>query len=220
MARSTAVRNWILGGAAGGVAIVALTWFFVVGPELGNANGLKQQTADAQTQNTVLQAKTNKLKEDNANLNSLTTALAQARAALPTNSGLPELTRQLSVEAAAAGVQLVSITAADPIVASGSASGAKTGTSGAAAGNIFAIPLVVVTDGSATHQQLFLTAVQKVGPRRVLVKSVAFAPSGLATTSAIDASSTMTVDLQAFVAPQSDADVATLQKLVAAARSQ
>ncbi|CAN5635120.1 hypothetical protein BH10ACT8_BH10ACT8_02890 [soil metagenome] len=217
MARSAAERNWIAGGAVGSIALAALAWFVVISPQMGTTSDLKNQTADAQSANMILQAKTNKLKADNANIDSLAAELKIARQALPTDSGLPELTVQLSRQAAATGVSVVSITAGQPSVATVAAVGAKPGTSGATAGKLFSIGITLVCEAPAVRQQQFLTAIQTIGPRRVLISAVTFTPSGKSTTSSISASSTMTVTMQAFVSPQSDAAVAALQAQAAAA---
>ncbi|MGX7680786.1 hypothetical protein ACSMXN_18015 [Jatrophihabitans sp. DSM 45814] len=216
MPRSVAERNWLLGGIAGAVVLIAVAWFFAIHPQMGKTDDLKRQTADAQSQNAVQQSRTSKLKADNANINALAAALKEARAALPTDSGLPELTRQLAAQAAASSVQVVSITAGSPAVATGAAAGAASGTSGATVGSLFSIPMTLVSDGTAVRQQQFLAALQTVGPRRVLVTAVTLAPSGTGNTSSIDAGATMTITLQAFVSPQSDAAIAALARSAAA----
>ena len=79
---------------------------------------------------------------------------------------------------------------------------------------MFAIPVTLVSTGSAVNQLAFLKAIQVDGPRRALVISTALAPASGATTASIDASSTMTTQLSVFTAPLSSTAQAQLEKLL------
>lgn len=213
-------RLWTAGGALATVVVIALAWFAVIGPELGSASSLHDETSAAQQRNTALQTKVAKLKIDSANPDRLNQQLRDARAALPVNSGMPDLTRQLSEQGATAGVVVTSVTTDAPTgVNSGSGSSATpapAGASGAtvsAAGNLFAIPVTVAANGSLERQRAFLAAIEQ-GPRAALIDSVAFGAGQSSPTASIsvDAATTMTVKLQVFAAPQTPADQAELQK--------
>ena len=148
-------------------------------------------------------------------------------AALPFDSGLPAFTRQFSNQAAQHRIDLTSIsigsisqataaattptTTAPSSAASGSTPSAGTG---ATAGAVFAIPVTIVSTGSAVDQLAFLKAIQVDGPRRALVISTALTPASGATTASIDASSTMTTQLSVFTAPLSSTAQAQLEKLL------
>jgi hypothetical protein len=187
----------------------------LISPELSGASSLKGETASAEDQNASLQRKNSKLENDNKNIAALREALRNARAGLPIDSGIPALTRQLSAQAAASGITLKSISVGSPaeITANGSAAAAgSAATAGSVAGKLFAITVTLVSDGPAAHQQRFLTAIQTDGPRRALVTSTQVTPGTGASTSSIESTSTMNLQLQVFVAPQTPAAAAELAK--------
>jgi hypothetical protein len=205
---------WIGVGVLGVFLVVVIAWFALIGPELSSATSLNEETAQTQTQNTVLQSKVAKLQADSANMEGLGQQLRDAQAALPTNSGMPDFTRQLGQQAAAAGVVIGSITVAAPVAVSADPNAAPpaSGTV-AAAGNLFAIPVTVVADGPLAGHRNLLTAVEQQGPRRAMVDSVTFGAAGASTSTSasVDGTSTMTAKLRVFVAPQSPAALAELQ---------
>lgn len=213
MAMTGTDRTWLGGGALGAAALVALAWFAVISPELSTASALEEQTAAAQTQNTVLQTKVTKLRADFANMDGLTKSLQQARAGLPVDSGLADFTRQVATQAAAVGVTVASVTAAPPTaVTSGSGTPAPAKGKPSVAGQLFTIPVTLVTTGALDKQRALLSQLENDGPRRALVASTLFAPASGAVTASIDAATTMTTQLQVFVAPQTPAAQAELQK--------
>lgn len=217
----TGLRNnrkaWFGGGVLAAVFVLALAWLFVIGPELSNASSLDAQTSQAEQQNTVLQGRVAKLKTDSMKMDTLNQQLRDARAALPIDSGLPDFTRQLSEQARTAGAVIVSVTPGTPVevnassgapVVSGSAQAG-----GSAAGKLYGVPVTMVVSGNLASHKNLLAAMEQ-GPRRALIESVAFG-AGESTTTAgtsVDTSTTMTVKLQVFVAPQTPADQAELQK--------
>ena len=79
------------------------------------------------------------------------------------------------------------------------------------------IPLTLKTTGSIPAQDQLLTLIQTVGPRRALVTSADFQPGTGANTASITSDASMTIQLQIFVAPQTPAAVAELQKQLASA---
>lgn len=213
-------RVWLGGGALLALVVLLVAWFAVISPELTAAGDITDQTVAAQTQNTVAQTKLTKLRSDFANLPTLTATLRQAREALPSGSGLPDFTRQLTTQAATAGVTMKSLTTSTPVLAtSPNAAAAKTATTppaaGApsAAGVLLAIPVTVVVEGSVEGHRALLRAVQVDGPRRALLASVVVAPATGAATASVTAATTMTMQLQVFVAPLSPADEAALSQL-------
>lgn len=218
--RSTA-RTWLAGGAAGAVLLLLITWFAIVSPELSSASDLRDQAQSSSDQNAVQERKVATLRTDFANIDSLTTQLAAQRLALPTGSGLPDFTRQLTGQASAAGETLTSITTGEPTLVAmpvapvvpaaptgdaaatpSTAPVAATDPAAAAADQLLSIPVTVVVDGPLAGHRALLTALQQDGPRRALVGSVVLAPTGGATTSSVDGTTTMTLTLQVFVAPK------------------
>ncbi|MGI8665514.1 MAG: hypothetical protein ACR2N4_05725, partial [Jatrophihabitans sp.] len=81
---------------------------------------------------------------------------------------------------------------------------------------LYAVPVTVTVTGNAAQVQAFLRKVQYVGPRRALVTSLQMAPGAGAKTISIDSLASSTVQLTVFVAPQSSAAQAQLQKQLSA----
>lgn len=216
-------RVWLGGGALLALMVLLVAWFAVISPELTATGDITDQTVAAQTQNTVAQTKLTKLRSDFANMPTLTATLRQAREALPSGSGLPDFTRQLTTEAATAGVTMKSLTTSTPVLATSpnaaataAAQAAATPAAGgasSAAGVLLAIPVTVVVEGSLEGHRALLRAVQVDGPRRALLTSVVVAPATGAATASVTAATTMTMQLQVFVAPLSPADEAALSQL-------
>ncbi len=213
-------RTWLGVGILAAILIVVAGWFALISPMRSDTAALLSQQGDAQARNAVLTQKIVALKRQEEGLPALQADLAAQLRGLPTTSGLPELTRQLTTQAQTAGVGLTSvvvgaITAADK---AGAPSGSTT-----AAGRLFAIPVTLTTTGPAKGQIAFVGALQQVGPRRALVVSTTLAPvgatgsagsAGSATTS-IAVSSTMTTLITVFSAPVSPDDQAKLDRLIA-----
>jgi hypothetical protein len=214
MSRLQDRRVWLGGGALTAVVIVASGWLAVISPQLSSASSLRDQAATVGQQNSVLQARVNRLKGENGKLGALTATLNQLLAELPFDSGLPALTRQLSSQAAHNQIALTSITVGS--ITPTTVTGAQPGGSGttSAAGQTFAIPLTLVSGGSATHQLAFLTAIRVQGPRRALVASTQLVPLATSGGASIDASCTMTTQLTVFTAPLSADQQAQLKKLL------
>jgi hypothetical protein len=211
-------RAWLGGGAIAAVLIAAVSWFMVISPERSSTTSLGTQTSAAQLQNTLTQAKITKLRRQSANLAKLQAQLASALEALPKASGLPAFTRQLSAQAAASHVAVTNISIGAITIANlnGTAvvPGATTATTtpGAvttpaiaaqpsAAGNVFAIPVTVVSSGSLKNELAFLKAIQTLGPRRALVTSTQFAPDAKSAATSLDKVTTVTAQVTVFSAP-------------------
>jgi hypothetical protein len=220
-------RVWVGGGALAAVLLALIGWFALINPQLSSAASLRGQAGAAEQQNAQLQAKIAKLQRQNDDLAGLTSSLRDALAALPTDSGLPEFTRQLAQQAGHHRVNLTSmsvgsVTPATAATASSTASSttATSGSStssaatGSAAGNLYAIQVTLISSGTARDQVAFLRAVQVDGPRRALVTAVQFTPTSGSSDGAIDGASTMTTQLTVFSAPLEPQAEAELDKLL------
>lgn len=201
-------RTWIAGGVVATLLLAALSWFFVVRPEVAGTSSLKTQTADVQVQNIVLAQKVTSLRKQNDKLPQLITQLAAKTQELPSDGSLQDYTRQLISQAALSGVKLQSITAGAVSLA-GPTAGATS--AGSPAGKLFQIPVSISALGSLTANRALLRAIQQAGPRRSLLTSVQFTPTQ-AKVPNIDTFSTMTLQLMVFVAPQTPAAEAALEK--------
>ena len=208
-------RLMLGGGVFVALAVLALSWLFLISPKLADASSLDGQTDDATSQNDVLRAKLIPLQHESSQLPQLQQQLQTAEASLPADSGMPDFIRQVNSQASAAGLTVGSITAAAPTTMTGTgggaapaaapaagATGSGTGAKGSAAG-IYAIPVTISTTGPADRQQAFLRSLQHVGPRTAVVSSAQLSPAGTAASGSIDGSSTLSVQLQVFVAPGS-----------------
>jgi hypothetical protein len=81
---------------------------------------------------------------------------------------------------------------------------------------VVAIPILLLSKGTDTHQMAFLKAVQVDGPRRALITSTILTGGTAVGQPSIDASSTMTIQLTIFSAPLDAAGRAALAKLLGA----
>jgi hypothetical protein len=158
--------------------------------------------------NVVLAHKVSSLRKQNNELGTLTDQLAAKNLELPSDSSLQDYTRQLIAQAKLSGVSLESITAGAVALAGPTAGLMNVGNP---AGKLFQIPVSVSTLGSLMANRALLKAIQDAGPRRSLVTSVQFTPNQSKVPN-IDTSSTMTLQTVVFVAPQTPAAEAALEK--------
>jgi len=83
-------RRWTLGGAVGAVALLASSWFLLIGPQYDEAAQLNDQTAAAQLRLTTLQRKLVELRKQSVNLDQYRAQLVRDRQALPTTASLSD----------------------------------------------------------------------------------------------------------------------------------
>lgn len=227
-ARIQSKRLWLAGGAVLAVVIVLIGWFGVIGPELSAAAATRDQAETAQMQNVSLQAKNAKLKAQNDDVAALRQSLADALAALPSDGGLPEFTRQVSAQATSTSTVLTSIVVgpAAPVTqpavatASGNTDAGTTATSTAptsdAAAGLLQMEVTLTATGLGPDLQAFLNEIQTTGPRRALVNAVQLVPVGETGGSGgdIKGSSTLNLSLIIFTAPLTPDAQAALEKLL------
>lgn len=204
-------RTWLGAGSALAVLLVAMSWFLVISPMRSDTASLQSQQTAAEQNNAQLSQELVALKARKDDLASLRADLKAAVDGLPTDSGLPELTRQVSRQAVTSGVAVQSIT----VGAVTSAVPGATTPGATPAGRLFAIPVTITSAGTAKHQFAFLKALEQVGPRRVLVISTQIGPGPDSAAAAIDTSSTLTAVLRLFSAPLTPAGQAQLDRLIA-----
>ena len=202
-------RVW-LGGGVAALAVVALTaWLLLIGPKLTETRDLRSQTEAVQSDNSTLAAGTIALRRKHAHLSDLRADATHALGALPPDSSLPELSRQLSRQARENSVVLDSIQ-----VAAGTSAGVDpvTGaTDTAALPGTVAVPVTVLTRGSAVQQRAFLRSIQLEGPRRALITSASLTATARGS---VDSGSSMTVQMTVFAAPLPAAQRTQLDSLL------
>jgi Tfp pilus assembly protein PilO len=191
-------RFWLVGGTLAAVLVAAVAWFGAVGPELSNASSLEAQTVDAQTQNISTQAKIRKLRQDNADMPKLVTALLQARTALPIGTDIATYTQRLSDYAAKNHVVVTGINASAPVSATARAGQPTTPVAGSVAGKLYALPLTVIVKGAIPNDLQYLKAVQS-DSRAALVTSTQLANDASKSGNSL---TQLTIQLEVFVAPQ------------------
>jgi hypothetical protein len=207
--------------------IAAGGYFLLIGPKLSHANSVQNKADSVQFQNTVLSGRVDRLKEQHDQVGSIISALRAARGQLPILPYTDDFTNELAAEATAAHVSVQSIAVANPELATGAAPPAVTPTTSSSSstastapgvvtitavpGQLYAIQVTVISEGTGATQQAFLREIQQ-GSRAVLVNSVAIVPQGSATVASVSSATTMTVIMQIFVAPQTAAAAVQLNE--------
>ncbi len=207
--RLSSTRVWLIGGALLALVIVAVGWTVFIGPELSTTSDLRDQSVETQHANDLLQVKARSLEDKSTRMAQLTSSLRAAEAALPSDSGLPDFTRQINAQATAAGVVITSVVVGAPAPVVG------TTPASAAEGGLFSMPVTVECRGRLDDQVAFLSAVRTAGARRVLISSVQVSPGVGAKAASISGQSRLSTRLQIFSAPQTLAQTRQLKKLLA-----
>jgi Tfp pilus assembly protein PilO len=204
--RSQNAKLWLGLGAAIAVLMVVPTYLLVISPHRANTQTLQADTESVAIQNAALRVKTAELRKKAENRGELTSTLATTLAELPWETKLPEFNRQLTKHADKRGVSLTSIA-----IGSATTPGQPTGEAVDPTTTVRAVPITIVSTGSALQQLFFLRDVQQVGPRRALVTATSMIPTNEGT---IEDSATMTTQLVVFSAPVSAETRAQLRDLL------
>jgi Tfp pilus assembly protein PilO len=213
-------RMWLLGGAFVAAFIVLLGYLFFIGPQRSNTSDVNGQRAAAQQTNTALQAKINRLGQETKNLATYQAQVTRAELALPSTSGLPDFLRTLQSIGNATLANVSSLTVGPPTdvtlatsaapaaAASGTPAKSAGGTQATASGpHVFALPLTVSVSGTFAQLDQFLTQLQTVQPRAVLISQIT---EGYGATTGKTSGATLQLTMQAFVAPTSPGEQAQL----------
>ncbi|MBV9592535.1 MAG: type II secretion system protein M [Actinobacteria bacterium] len=198
-------RFWLIGGAAAVLLVFVLGWFFFISPQNSNTDSLKSNTDTAKSQVAVLQQRLNQLKDQNKDLAKYQQQLATDQAALPAAPDLPNFVRNLQATGTAAGVNVSSVTVQAPTAVTGASAAATDTASPSAAphastGGVYSITIALTATGEPTALNTFIQQLQQVQSRAVLISSVSMT-SGTAGSSL----PTLSLTLQAFLAPSATA---------------
>jgi Tfp pilus assembly protein PilO len=180
-------RRWLVAGALGAVALFALGWVFLIGPERREAAGLRDQTAAQQLQVGTLQHQLAELRSQAGKLVEYRSRLAKQRQALPAEADLADFLRELRTAGDAHAVAVTGLIVGSPIVVAGSD------------GALYALPITLTVEGPAGRMNEFLAQLQQVQPRAVLISGVSGTAKGGGGSFAGQV--VFTVQLQAYVAP-------------------
>jgi Tfp pilus assembly protein PilO len=185
-------RLWEVVGAVGAVTLLAIGWFFFISPQKGQTSELRDEAAMTEVRLTTLQQRLVELRKQHQNLAEYRAQLVRDRKALPTTSGLSDFLRELQAAGDKEGVSVSGVAVGIPSqVAAG---GTK----------VYSLPITLTADGSGGRLYRFLDQVQQVQPRAVLITSTS-AVAEQQTKGSIAGSTTLTLGLQAFVAPTGEA---------------
>jgi Tfp pilus assembly protein PilO len=172
-------KIWTAGGVLGAAVLLALGWFFFIGPQYAEAASLDEQVVQAQLRLTTQQKKLAELRQQNEDLPQYQAQLERLRQALPPASASSDFLRGLQAAGERASVTVAGLTI-----------GARAEVPGSG-GTMFALPVSLTVEGKVAGLEGFLTEIQQVQGRAALIRS---------TNLTADASGTeLTLNMQIFV---------------------
>jgi Tfp pilus assembly protein PilO len=221
MPRSQLEKFWLSAGALAGFVMLLIGYFMFIGPQRSQTSDVNSQKANASAQIAKLQGKINTLAAQTKNLATYQSTLRQAELALPSTSGLPDFLRTLqaignstlaNVSTLTVGTptDVTSLAGVSPAATTGTRSGTGAAASSVAGIKVYALPITAQVDGTVTQLDQFLTQLQSVQPRAVLISQINQASNTSAKGGSRSSGTTLTLTLQAFVAPNSAAEQAQL----------
>jgi type IV pilus assembly protein PilO len=174
-------RIWAMAGTLAAVALLAVGWFLLIGPQQSQTRDLHDQTSAAHDQAASQQRRLAELRRQERDMPRYEAELAANRKALPAVPGTPAFVRQLQAAGDATGVLVSGVAVAEPIAEEG----------------VFTLPIALTAEGGDTQLEAFLDELQTVQPRAVLVDTVSAAEASAEAPGQL----IMTISLNAFVAP-------------------
>jgi type IV pilus assembly protein PilO len=185
-------RLWKIGGLVVVVVLVVGSWFLLISPKFAEADEVRTQTADTQTQLITLRKRISELKKQQANLTAMQAELRKKQKALPSDSGVPAFLRQLQASGEALSVNVTGVSVSAPVQQTNLPA-------------VWALPITMTADGSADDLGEFLQGLQSSAQSRaVLIETASLSPqaSSTAADGASDVAATsVNLTLKAFVAP-------------------
>jgi Tfp pilus assembly protein PilO len=191
MRTAHADRLWAIGGAVAAVAMLAVGWFFLIGPQYEETSRLRDDAVQARSQLPALQHRLVELRKQNEDLPQYLAQLERDRRALPTTAELSDFLRELQMAGDAVGVAVSGLTVGAPtqVTAGGT--------------QAYALPINLTAGGTTAKLNQFLDQLQQVQQRAVLINNASIAPS--AETGSLGGAATLSLNLQVFVAPPAGA---------------
>lgn len=192
--RIQADRLWMIGGAVIVALLVALTGMVFVAGQRSQAQGFQDEIDMAQIQATQLRKRTAELKAEQDRIDRLTEERDALKAALPTDSAVPEFLRQMQSSGSAVGVDVSGITVGAPA--------AEEKVPG-----VWSLPIDLTAEGTADQLGAFLDQLQGSDQKRaVLIENVVVDTSG----DGADGTQRLSLVVKAFVAPPAGAGAPTV----------
>jgi Tfp pilus assembly protein PilO len=181
-------RLWMIAGAAVVIALVVISWFFVISPKYDETSDVRAQVETTETQILVLRKRIAALEKQKAKLPQYKAALKTNQYALPSDTGLPDFLRQLQTSGDELDVTVDGVSVSGAALAPGFTS-------------VWALPITLTLQGTPGNLDKFLKQLQQTQPRAVLINSatVTSQVSGDAADGATAGEVTISLALQAFV---------------------
>ena len=216
MDKSRPERVWMAAGLAAGTAMLLIGWFLFISPQMGETASVDSQVGDAQIHNMMLQHSIAELGRQNKNLAQYRATLAQDQLALPSASGLPDFLRTLQTIGNSTLTNVVSLTVGTPanvtVVSTQKIDASAPGTSvtptmvSVSGPQLYALPITAQISGSVTQLDQFLSQLQSVQPRAVLISQIVESAGGADGGTTGLAATQITLTMQAFVQPSGALD--------------
>lgn len=177
-------RLWMVGGVLGAAVLLAISWFFLISPQHAERDSLNASQAAAEERLGQLQRRLGDLRKQNDKLTEYKADLAKARQALPATPALSDLLRELQIAGDNSGVAVSGLNVGDvtPLTTAG--------------GQVFTLALSLTASGTIDKLNAFLDQLQQVQPRALLINT-----ASLSRTAANSTTASLTLTLDAFVAP-------------------
>ncbi|GAB1645235.1 hypothetical protein [Krasilnikovia sp. MM14-A1259] len=151
-------RIWLLGGVVLIVLLTVASWFLLIHPTYAQADERHGEAGDTQTQLTQLRKKNSELAAEDAKLPQYQAKLDSYQEALTSGSGMPDFLRELQKIGDSMGVPVSGLTIADATPVAG-------------ATNVESLAITLTAGGSPEDLSAFLTRLQNVQPRALLIDS-------------------------------------------------
>jgi hypothetical protein len=213
-------RNLLLGGVFAAFFLMLIGYMFFISPQQGQTSDVNAQRDAAQSANLTLQTRINSLQQETKNLATYQAQVTTAQLALPSTSGLPDFLRTLQSIGSATLAKVSALTIGPPTDVTAVSGGAPAASAKPAAGlpaaasgpHVYALAITASVSGTAAQLDHFLTQLQSVQPRAVLISELT---EGVGTTTGQAAGTTLQLTMQAFVAPTGAAEQAQLSAAAA-----
>jgi Tfp pilus assembly protein PilO len=208
MPRSQAERLWMIGGGVAAFLMILVGYLFFISPQQDSTSEVNSQVRTVQSANDALEARLTALAAQNRDLTRYQSLAAHARAALPDTSALSAFLRTVQAIGSSTHTSVTSLAANNPVDVSVAAG------VGPKAGRVYALPITMTVTGAVPALDQFMTQLQSVQPRAVLISQLTQTVAGVRGSTAATATgkpTAITMTMYAFVAPSSATEAAQLQ---------
>lgn len=148
------------------VVLTALMWFVLFAPERQEQAALREEIDTVVAQQNVQRLQIARLEEIKANELDVRADIARLEQYIPDGAAQPSAIRQFQLVADASGVEITSVTFAQPVAVTGAPAPPAAGTL------LASVPVSITVEGGYFQVTDFLRRVEAETPRAVLVDSV------------------------------------------------